>query len=66
MAKKSERRSLEQAISGSGEIAELKALKKKQRETGRRVEELRLRLLQLSEQHWDQSMSIIKSWLDKD
>ncbi len=59
-------RKIEQAISGdSAAMEELKALKKKQRETSRRVEELKLRLLQLSEKHWDQSINILKGWLDK-
>ncbi len=67
MANESVRKTFEQAVAGDpAAVEELKAWKKKQRETSRRVEELKLRLLQLSEKHWDQSINIIKGWLDKD
>ena len=47
-------------------LAELKALRKAQRESARRVEELKLRLLQLSENHWDQTVNILKRWIRTD
>ena len=43
-------------------LAELRAMRKAQHDSARRVEELKLRLLQLSEQHWDQTVHIIKQW----
>lgn len=43
-------------------LAELRALRKAQRDAARRVEELKLRLLQLTEHNWDQTVSIIKKW----
>lgn len=43
-------------------LAELRALRKAQKEAFRRVEELKLRLLQLTEHNWDQTVSIIKNW----
>lgn len=45
-------------------LAELKALRTAQRETSQRVEELKLRLFQMTEHHMDQAVSIIKSWVN--
>ena len=45
-------------------LAELKALRAAQRETSQRVEELKLRLFQITERHMDQAVSIIKTWVN--
>ncbi len=47
-------------------LQELKEWQRTQKETSRRVEELRLRLLQLSEKHWEQSICILKGWLNRE
>ncbi len=47
-------------------LAELRAFRHAQKETNRRVEELRLRLFRMTEQHMDQAIRIIKRWLDAD
>lgn len=47
-------------------LAELKALRAAQRESSRRVEELKLRLFQMTERHMDQAIAIIKSWVNAD
>ncbi len=47
-------------------LSQLKEWRKAQKETSRRVEELKLRLLQLTDKHWEQSISILKGWLVKD
>ncbi|MEG6503011.1 MULTISPECIES: flagellar M-ring protein FliF [unclassified Desulfovibrio] len=48
-------------------LAQLKALRLAQRETNQRVEELKLRLVRITEQHMDQAVRLIKRWLsDKD
>lgn len=53
---------------GSGSLPpslqELKALRLAQRATNQRVEELRQKLFRMTEQHMDQTVSIIRSWLD--
>ncbi len=64
MANQSVPKALNVARAGDEQdLAELKALRKAQRESNLRVEELKLRLLLLSEKHWDQSISILKGWL---
>ncbi len=66
MANESVRKALELAKKGdTSAMEEVRTWQKNQRETTRRVEELKLRLLQLSEKHWEQSINIIKNWLDK-
>lgn len=48
-------------------LSRLKALRLAQRETNQRVEELKLRLFRLTEQHMDQAVRLMKRWLsDKD
>lgn len=47
-------------------LADLRAYRHAQKETNRRVEELRLRLFRMTEQHMDQAIRIIKRWLDAD
>ncbi len=68
MANLSERKSLTAAAKLGDEqaIASLKAQRKAQREASLRAEELRMRLLQLSEKHWDQTICILKGWMDKE
>ncbi len=54
------------ALAKSGDanaMSQLKEWRKSQKESARRVEELKLRLLQLTEKHWEQSITILKSWL---
>lgn len=48
-------------------LAQLKALRLAQKETNQRVEELKLRLFRVTEQHMDHAVRLIKRWLsDKD
>lgn len=49
--------------SDSSMLAELKATRKAQQDTVRRIAELKLRLLQLTESHWDQSITVLKRWM---
>lgn len=44
-------------------LAELKALRKTQREGSQRIEELKLRLFQISERHMEQAINIMKEWV---
>lgn len=44
-------------------LAQLKALRHAQKETNRRVEELKLRLFRITEQHMDQAVRLIKRWM---
>lgn len=46
-------------------LAELKAIRKAQRATNQRVEELKMRLFRITEQHMDQAVSLIRRWMDK-
>lgn len=46
-------------------LADVKALRHAQKETNQRVEELKLRLFRMTDQHMDQAVNIIKRWLDK-
>ena len=46
-------------------LADIKALRHAQKETNQRVEELKLRLFRMTDQHMDQAVNIIKRWLDK-
>ena len=46
-------------------LADIKALRYAQKETNQRVEELKLRLFRMTDQHMDQAVNIIKRWLDK-
>lgn len=45
-------------------LAELRAIRLAQRATNQRVEELKLRLFRMTEQHMDQAVSLIRRWLD--
>lgn len=44
-------------------MAELKALRLAQKAANRRVEELKMRLFRMTEQHMDQAVSLIRRWL---
>lgn len=44
-------------------LAQRRALRQAQRETNRRVEDLKLRVLRFSEQHMDQAVRLIRRWL---
>ncbi len=58
---------LQRAKSGDAQaLQELKEWQRTQKATARRVEELRLRLLQLTEKNWEQSISIVKGWLARE
>lgn len=45
-------------------LAELRAIRLAQRATNQRVEELKLRLFRLTEQHMDQAVSLLRRWMD--
>ena len=45
------------------EIAQLKALRKAQRDASQRVEALKLKLFQITEHHMDQAISLIRRWI---
>ncbi len=68
MVNQSERRALTAAAQSGNEeaLANLKALRKAQKEISRRTEELRVRLLQLTNRHWDQTICIVKGWMNQD
>ncbi len=67
MANQSERNALVNAakLGDAQAIATLKAMRKAHKDASRRTEELRGRLLQLTEKHWDQTISILKGWMNK-
>ncbi|MDE5832690.1 MAG: flagellar M-ring protein FliF [Desulfovibrio sp.] len=44
-------------------LEELKALRLAQRATNRRVEELKEKLFRITEQHMEQTVSIIRNWM---
>lgn len=46
-------------------LEELKAIRKAQRATNQRVEDLKMRLFRITEQHMDQAVSLIRRWMDK-
>lgn len=45
-------------------LSELRAIRLAQRATNQRVEELKMRLFRLTEQHMDQAVSLVRRWLD--
>ena len=66
--KQSERKnkSLPAAPAGGGNapsLSELKALRAAQRDRAQRVEELKVRLFRITEQHMDQAVRLIRRWL---
>ena len=44
-------------------LADLKALRLAQRETNQRVEELKLKLFHITEQHMDHAVRLIRRWM---
>lgn len=50
-------------VDDAPQLAELKALRKAQRESNQRIEELKLRLFQISERHMEQAINIMKQWV---
>lgn len=57
----------EESSSRVPSLAQLKALRHAQKETNRRVEELKLKLFRITEQHMDQAVRLIKRWMaDRD
>lgn len=49
--------------SASRSLTELKAIRLAQKATNQRVEELKLKLFRLTEQHMDQVVSLVRDWL---
>lgn len=47
-------------------LAELRAIRLAQKATNQRVEELKLKLFRLTEQHMDQAVSLVRRWMDKE
>lgn len=45
-------------------LSELKALRLAQRATNQRVEELKMRVFRLAEQHMEQAVSLLRRWMD--
>ena len=47
----------------SATLSQLKALRLAQKESNQRVEELKMQLFHITEQHMDQAVRLIKRWL---
>lgn len=45
-------------------LAELRALRLAQKATNQRVEELKMKLFRMTEQHMEQAVSLIRNWMD--
>lgn len=45
-------------------LAELRALRLSQKATNQRVEELKMKLFRMTEQHMEQAVSLIRDWMD--
>ena len=52
-----------QLTESSASLSQLKALRLAQKESNQRVEELKMRLFHITEQHMDQAVRLIKRWL---
>ncbi len=52
-----------QLTEGTPALSQLKALRLAQKESNQRVEELKMRLFHITEQHMDQAVRLIKRWL---
>ena len=52
-----------QLTESSSTLSQLKALRLAQTESNQRVEELKMRLFHITEQHMDQAVRLIKRWL---
>lgn len=59
-------KALETGRAGAPSLSDLRALRKAQKETNQRVEELKLRLFRVTEKHMDQAVSLIRRWLNSD
>ena len=46
------------------DLSELRAIRLAQKATNQRVEDLKLRLFRLTEQHMDQAVSLLRRWMD--
>ena len=44
-------------------LAELKAIRQAQRAVNQRVEELKMKLFRMTEQHMDQAVNLIRRWM---
>ncbi len=55
--------SVGQAENDAPSLEELRAQRRERVETNRRVEDLKLRLLRMTEQHMDQAVRLIRRWL---
>lgn len=67
MTKQQERKSGPLPAVGGGTppaLAELRAMRMAQKATNQRVEELKLKLFRVTEQHMDQAISLIRKWMD--
>ena len=57
-------KALSQGKSGSSPaLSDIRAIRLAQKATNQRVEELKLRLFRMTEQHMDQAVSLIRRWL---
>lgn len=67
MMKQSERNN-KQIGQGAGNapasLSEIKALRLSQRAAAQRVDDLKMRLFRISEQHMDQVVSLVRRWMD--
>ena len=45
-------------------LAELRALRQARKATSQRVEELKLKLFRITERHMDQTVGLIRRWMD--
>ncbi|WP_298998627.1 flagellar M-ring protein FliF [uncultured Desulfovibrio sp.] len=52
-----------QLTESNSTLSQLKALRLAQKESNQRVEELKMRLFHITEQHMDQAVRLIKRWL---
>ncbi len=52
-----------QLTESNSTLSQLKALRLAQRESNQRVEELKMRLFHITEQHMEQAVRLIKRWL---
>ena len=63
MAQQKPKPSVRLAENASPSLEELRAQRRERLETNRRVEDLKLRLLRITEQHMDQAVRLIRRWL---
>lgn len=46
-------------------LAELREIRRAQRAASQRVEELKMRLFRMTEQHMDQAVNLIRRWMEE-